>query len=262
MTFSWFCPATLFRLYLIKYASVILLLHSYAAPRSLYDVRVLYFPLPVNMDANTSRCFPTSSKVLAADQPDTFVYPWKGVLANIQRFPSGGQYIGPGSSKLRDMLSAKGLRPMKVHTLWDRKNGFSGFAIVEFEPTWVGFNNALAFEKTFEVEGHGKHQFYSSHERGSSLFGWMARDDDYNSATIFAERLRKMADLRTLAELESEEGRKAALLLESLRDQVQPTDNHTKQTVQRRFRHIPPFLSLFHLCRQWRLRQKSTPAKP
>lgn len=185
------------------------------------------------MEGNTSRCFPTSSKVLDTDQPDIFVYPWKEVPANIPRYLSSGKYIGPGSSNVKDMLFAKGLRPMKVHTLWERHNGFSGSAIVEFEPTWVGFTNALAFEKTFEVEGHGKRQFYSSHERESSLFGWMARNDDYDSATIFAEWLRKMADLKTLAELESEEGRKASLLLESLRDQVQATDNHTKQTVQR-----------------------------
>ncbi|KAI3900617.1 hypothetical protein MKW92_006732, partial [Papaver armeniacum] len=82
-----------------------------------------------------------------------------------------------------------------VQPLWNYR-GHSGFAIVIFNKDWPGFHNAMSFEKYFEADHHGKRDWYAKKHYGTSLYGWVARDDDYDAGNIVAEHLRKNGDLK------------------------------------------------------------------
>ncbi|XP_058725596.1 factor of DNA methylation 4-like [Vicia villosa] len=118
---------------------------------------------------------------------DKFVFPWTVVLANIVT------KFDPNS-----------------------RNGQTKFAIVEFGKEWDAFADALSLERIFESEHCGKRDYYRSRERGDKLFGWMARDDDYNSSNIVGQNLRVKADLKTVFEKKAEDDRKALKLAYSL----------------------------------------------
>ncbi|KAH9751889.1 hypothetical protein KPL71_014485 [Citrus sinensis] len=68
---------------------------------------------------------------------EKLVWPWIGIVVNI---PTGrgedGQSVGESLSKLRDEL-------IRV-------------CLVEFKKNWPGLHNAMAFEKAYEADHHGK----------------------------------------------------------------------------------------------------------
>lgn len=55
------------------------------------------------------------------------------------------------------------------------------------------------FEKEFEVEHHGKKDFLGG-SSSDGVYGWIARDDDYNKKGVLGEYLRKNGDLKTISE--------------------------------------------------------------
>ncbi|KAF3779768.1 Factor of DNA methylation 1 [Nymphaea thermarum] len=57
-----------------------------------------------------------------------------------------------------------------------------GIAILEFSREWSGYHSANSFERSFQVDHHGKKEWVEFQRHGSSMYGWMAREDDYNSA--------------------------------------------------------------------------------
>ncbi|TXG74080.1 hypothetical protein EZV62_002659 [Acer yangbiense] len=61
--------------------------------------------------------------------------------------------------------------------------GHSGYPVVEFDKEWAGFRDAIIFEKSFEVDHHGK-DYYAEKNQGDKPYGWVARDDDYNSKSL------------------------------------------------------------------------------
>lgn len=148
---------------------------------------------------------------------ELFVWPWMGIVANIKTTLVGGQHVGESGSKLRDELTREGFNPVRVHPLWNR-GGHSGFAIVEFNKDWAGFQNAIAFEKRFQVDHCGKEDYYVEKNRGEKLFGWMAREDDYKSRGIVSDHLCKHGDLKSLSGIEAEDQRKTSKLVSNLTD--------------------------------------------
>ncbi|XP_030537575.1 factor of DNA methylation 4-like [Rhodamnia argentea] len=154
-------------------------------------------------------------RLSSAKNDQQFVWPWMGVIANIKTVVKDGRYVGESGSKLREELEKKGFNPVRVQTLWNYR-GHSGLAIVEFNKDWVGFCNAIAFEKSYEIEHCGKRDFYVSKDRGDKTFGWLAYDDDYYSKGILGDHLRKKGHLRTLSDKEAEEQRKRSMLVADL----------------------------------------------
>ncbi|KAF8030890.1 hypothetical protein BT93_D0168 [Corymbia citriodora subsp. variegata] len=154
-------------------------------------------------------------RLSSAKNDQQFVWPWMGVIANIKTEFKDGRYVGESGTKLRDELEKKGFNPVKVHPLWNYR-GHSGLAVVDFNKDWVGFCNAIAFEKSYEIERCGKRDFYVSKDRGDKLFGWLAYDDDYHSKGILGDHLRKKGHLRTLSDKEAEEQRKGSMLVADL----------------------------------------------
>lgn len=146
---------------------------------------------------------------------ELIVWPWMALVANIPVEYKDGRYVGDGGRKLRDEWTSKGYNPLKVHPLWSRR-GHSGFAIVEFKKDWDGFQNAMAFEKAFEVENHGRKDWYTVRRKGDQLYAWIAREEEYNSTGLIGEYLRKNADLKTVSDIETEDKRKDMKLVSNL----------------------------------------------
>ncbi|XP_061340680.1 factor of DNA methylation 4-like [Gastrolobium bilobum] len=154
-----------------------------------------------------------TSEPVGKDQ--LFVWPWKGIVANIATEIKNGRYVGESGTKLREEFTLKGFRPLRVHPLWNH-NGHSGFAIVEFSTEWDGFTNAINFERSFEAEHCGKKDYYSLKCRGDRLYGWLARDDDYHMNSIIGAHLRKKGNLKTVSEKQADDKRKKSQLVSSL----------------------------------------------
>ncbi|KAE9465280.1 hypothetical protein C3L33_02809, partial [Rhododendron williamsianum] len=157
------------------------------------------------------------------DHDEMFVWPWIGIVVNLQTEWKDGRYVGASGSKLRDQLTRRGFNPTRVNPLWNFR-GHSGTATVEFNKDWSGFNYAMSFEKAYEADHHGKKDWIvikDMKDRGSDLYAWVARADDYKSDGIIGENLRKIADLRTISDLMEEEARKTSKLVSKLTDLIE-----------------------------------------
>lgn len=162
------------------------------------------------------------------DKHEKFVWPWKGIVANIPLQNKDGRYVGESGSKLRDELARKGFNPLKVIPLWNHQ-GHTGYAVVNFNKDFVGFGNAMSFEKAFASNFHGKLNWYGGQSRGDKLFGWVAREDDYNSRGVIGEHLRKNGDLKSITDIEVEDNRKTKSLVSNLSKTIEAKDTQCKE---------------------------------
>ncbi|KAF7824082.1 protein INVOLVED IN DE NOVO 2 [Senna tora] len=164
-----------------------------------------------------------------ANQDEQFVWPWIGVVVNIPtRRTEDGRCVGESGSKLREEYRAKGFNPTRVNPLWNFR-GHSGTALVEFNKNWPGLDNALAFERYYESNQHGKKEWYEKTEQKSGLYAWVARADDYKMNNIIGEYLRKMADIKTIPELMEEEARRQDKLVSNLTNIIEVKNRHLKE---------------------------------
>ncbi|GER50370.1 XH/XS domain-containing family protein, partial [Striga asiatica] len=154
------------------------------------------------------------------DENEVFVWPWKGVVANIPVQRIKGKYVGESGKKFREELQSRGFNPVRVQPLWNRM-GHSGFAVVDFNNDWVGLADALRFEKAYEANGQGKSAYFGARERGDKLYCWVARMDDYYAENVVGDYLKTKGDLKTLMEYEEEEKRKNGKLVASLASTVE-----------------------------------------
>ncbi|GAB4833701.1 hypothetical protein Ancab_031948 [Ancistrocladus abbreviatus] len=162
------------------------------------------------------------------DRNEKFVWPWKGVVANLPIVWKDGRYVGESGSKLRDDLKEKGFNPLKVIPLWNYR-GHSGWAIVDFNQDWEGFGHAMMFEKFFESDHRGKNDYLRDKSHGDKLYGWVARQDDYLMKGPVGEHLCKNADLRSIANLQAEEERKNEKLVSSLTNTIEAKKTQCKE---------------------------------
>ncbi|KAI3952353.1 hypothetical protein MKX01_005220 [Papaver californicum] len=140
-------------------------------------------------------------------EEEKFVYPWKGVLVNVDRQFKDGQYVSQSGNRIKEQLAKDGFNSVKVHVLWDAR-GSTGEAIVEFTKDWSGFRNAMSFENEFNRTGHGKGRYRFDRCGVGGMFGWVAREDDYKSGGVMGSYLSKNGDLRTIKDIEAEDERK------------------------------------------------------
>ncbi|KAG6433493.1 hypothetical protein SASPL_105107 [Salvia splendens] len=161
------------------------------------------------IDSSTERKFRKS-----ADEP--IVWPWMAVVANLPIEKKDGRYVGESGRKLKDEWIIQGYNPVKVHPLWGF-HGHSGFAIVEFSKDWEGFKNAMAFEKAFEVDNHGKRDWYAKRQKGGKLYGWLAREREYLGGGLIGKHLQNHADLKTISNIQKELHRKDTSLMSTLK---------------------------------------------
>lgn len=168
------------------------------------------------------------------DKEQLLVWPWMGVLANIQTEMRDGRRVGESGSKLRDELARKGFNPVRVHPLWGRY-GHSGFAIVEFKKDWDGFSNAIMFEKDFDSNHCGKKEYTETpvRDRGQRLYGWIAQEDDYKASGLVGDHLRKNGDLKSVDGKQAEDQRKDAKLVSNLKSTLERKHDHLREMESR-----------------------------
>ncbi|KAK1312017.1 hypothetical protein QJS10_CPA07g00183 [Acorus calamus] len=165
-------------------------------------------PLPTNSDE------PNGEENLEPEKEELFVWPWTGVLVNVPTERKNGKQVGESGSKQRDQLSR--FHVLKVTPLWNYQ-GHTGNAIVDFNKDWVGFKDALDFENYFKVERHGKKEWCNEgKEHDAGIYGWVARDYDYNSVGPVGDYLRKNGDLKSVNDLKEERENKSNTLVAHL----------------------------------------------
>lgn len=173
-----------------------------------------------------SQAVVTEEEALAeCDHSEMFAYPWIGIVVNIKTELQNGRYVGGSGSKLRDELTRRGFNPTRVHPLWNFR-GHSGTAVVEFTKDWSGFANAMSFEKAYEADHHGKRDWKTTKDHGSGIYGWVARADDYRAKDIIGDHLRKIGDLRTIADIMEDEERKNSKLVKKLNNMIEVKERH------------------------------------
>lgn len=172
---------------------------------------------------------PTNKGRLLVSSENQFVWPWTGIVVNIPtRQTEDGRCFGESGSKLRDEYRSKGFNPCRVRTLWNSW-GHTGAAVVEFNKSWLGLHNALAFEKAYAVDHHGKNDWLAYTEMKSGLYAWVARVDDYNMDNVIGEQLQKMGDVKTIPEIMEEEARRLDKLVSSVNKILQVKNNQLKE---------------------------------
>ncbi|KAK9126961.1 hypothetical protein Scep_015807 [Stephania cephalantha] len=175
-----------------------------------------------------STCIPETSSPTNEENDDLFVFPWIGIVANLQVVWRDGRHVGGSGSKIRDELTSKGFNPTRVRPLWNHQ-GHSGYAVVEFKKDWPGFNNAISFEKYFEAIHHGKKDLHAKKQDNSGMYGWVAREADYNSDNIIGKELRRIGDLKTIADIVAEEERKTGKLVKTLANTIEEKNKNLKE---------------------------------
>ncbi|XP_019199240.1 PREDICTED: factor of DNA methylation 4-like [Ipomoea nil] len=167
-------------------------------------------------ESNARLPSPSDPSTQGADE-ETFVWPWMGIVANIPVVYKDGKFVDESGQKLKMELVAKGYNPVKVYTLLANR-GFSGYAVVEFNSNFSGFANAMAFAQEFELDKHGKQEWYSSlkDESDDNLYAWIAGKEEYNSNSIVGDYLRGNGDLRTISEIQNENRKENSQLFSNL----------------------------------------------
>ncbi|CAH1432463.1 unnamed protein product [Lactuca virosa] len=161
---------------------------------------------------------------------EAIVWPWVCVVANIPVQYKDGRYTGDSGKKLKDEWINQGYKPTKVHPLWNRR-GHSGFAVVEFAKEMDGFGYATLFVKDFEVEKHGRKDWYNSKKcKDDKLYAWIARDEDYNSNGLVGDYLRKHGDLKAaVSQVEKEDEVKDCKLRMGLNKRLEETEKQSEE---------------------------------
>ncbi|CAK9188251.1 unnamed protein product [Ilex paraguariensis] len=162
------------------------------------------------------------------DVNELFVWPWMGIVANPPHSWKDGRYVSESGSRLREDLTGRGFSPVRVHPLWNHR-GFSGYAIVEFNRDWPGFNKAMLFEKNYEANHRGKRDYYAAKHTRDGLYGWVAREDDFNTNGIIGEHLRKTGDMKSISEIEAEEKHKTTKLVSNLTNVIDIKNQRLKE---------------------------------
>lgn len=161
------------------------------------------------------------------DGDEIYVWPWLGIVVNIPTEFKDGRFVGGSGSKLRDQLAARGFNPTRVSPLWNYR-GHSGTAIVEFNKDWSGFTNAMAFEKAYDADHHGKKDWKAKGQK-SDIYGWVARADDYNQGGLIMDHLRKIGDLRTISEILEDEANRTSKLVSNLANVIEVKQKHYEE---------------------------------
>uniref|UniRef100_A0A453T2J4 XS domain-containing protein n=2 Tax=Aegilops tauschii subsp. strangulata TaxID=200361 RepID=A0A453T2J4_AEGTS len=166
-------------------------------------------------------------RTVQMSREEQFVWPWMGVLANVPTEWRGGRQIGESGNRLKERLAA--FCPHKVVPLWSHR-GHTGNAIVEFGKDYASLRNAFSFENHFEAQGHGRRGWEASRCRGGpKMFGWVARADDRRTPGLVVEYLQRNADVKSVAELESEGTRKTDKLVANLASQIDVKAKHAQE---------------------------------
>lgn len=145
---------------------------------------------------------------------EKFVWPWSGIIANV-----------PMGQSLEERFSK--FKPIELVPLYS--NGNEGlFVVMRFEKDWSGFKDVVNFENSFKALKHGKDEWMKGKfEVGKGeIYGWQAREDDYRSGNVVGEYLKRIGKVLTIAEVEKEEAKAKAVMVEILSSEIEARNEH------------------------------------
>ncbi|XP_015931501.1 protein INVOLVED IN DE NOVO 2 isoform X1 [Arachis duranensis] len=172
---------------------------------------------------------PADDKTHLVNSDEQFVWPWTGIVVNIPTIQTeDGRCVGQSGAMLRDEYKSRGFNPRRVRALWSSQV-HSGTALVEFNNNWLGLDDALRFERAYELDHHGKKDWLANTELKYGIYAWLARVSDYKLNNIIGEQLRKMRDVRTINQLMEEEARKQDKLVLNLTNTIQVKNKLLKE---------------------------------
>ncbi|XP_031114429.1 protein INVOLVED IN DE NOVO 2-like isoform X2 [Ipomoea triloba] len=81
----------------------------------------------------------------------------------------------------------------------------------------------MAFAREFELDKHGKQEWYSSlkDESDDNLYAWIAGKEEYDSNSIVGNYLRRNGDLKTISEIQNESRRENSQLFSNLINELE-----------------------------------------
>ncbi|RHN64919.1 putative XS domain-containing protein [Medicago truncatula] len=168
---------------------------------------------------NEADQIPPPALAEAVNQPvpqvENYVWPWTGIIVNIKsNFNDSGYWLKEFAK----------YRPLDVHVFF--MDGDTQ-AVVDFNNDWNGFMNASEFEKSFETKHHGKKDWNSKDMQASSdIYGWVAREDDYNCGGPIGEYLRNKGRLRTVSDIVQEASESRNSIVENLANEIDITNEN------------------------------------
>ncbi|CAA7037236.1 unnamed protein product [Microthlaspi erraticum] len=112
-----------------------------------------------------------------------------------------------------------------------KKNGEEKYVwpwvgVVANVPTEIFKDLKTPYERSFEQDRHGKKDWKNNgiHTRGEKLYGWVAREEDYNSWGIVGEKVKKGRDLRSISQIEEGEKRQMNQLVDYLSQTIEKNE--------------------------------------
>ncbi|TVU21897.1 hypothetical protein EJB05_31568 [Eragrostis curvula] len=119
----------------------------------------------------------------------------------------------------------------------DEMEGSDTFAIVRFANDWSGFNDALTLENHFSVNKLGKNEWCARNDGGDAakgeggevevkVYGWIAREGDYNAASVVGRFLRKHTNLKTINDISKIEYEKSGKTVAALASQIEAKNRY------------------------------------
>ncbi|KAL4571056.1 hypothetical protein LXL04_017806 [Taraxacum kok-saghyz] len=166
---------------------------------------------------------------------ESVVWPLMAVVANIPFEHKDDCYLAndfldDSANNLKDELIKQGHKPLKVYPLWSSL-GHSGFAVVEFGKELDGFNHTKMFVNDFEVDKHGRKDWYDRNRciDDNKLYAWIANDEDYYSNGIVGVFLRKNGILKAVSTIEKENEVKNINVMLGLKTRLEEMSETTKE---------------------------------
>lgn len=148
---------------------------------------------------------------------DHYVWPWTGVIVNIE-----DKVLHDSGYWLKELAKYK---PLDVRIL--NENDLTAQAVVDFSNDWNGFLNAREFEKSFEIIHCGKKDWNLQNlQPGSKIYGWIAREDDYNCQGPIGKYLRKKGSLRTVSDIVQEASESRSSIVANLANKIDMTNEN------------------------------------
>ncbi|KAL2338202.1 hypothetical protein Fmac_012648 [Flemingia macrophylla] len=157
-------------------------------------------------------------------QDDLYVWPWTGIIVNIKGKPVDAGYW------LKEFARFK---PIGFH-IFLKDGDLIAQAAIDFNNDWNGFMNACEFVKSFENARNGKKDWNSRKlEAGPDIYGWIAREDDYNCEGPIGEYLRNKGRLRTVSDIVQEESESRNNIVTNLTHEIEITNENLDQMQHR-----------------------------
>ncbi|KDP41984.1 hypothetical protein JCGZ_27002 [Jatropha curcas] len=154
---------------------------------------------------------------------DVFVWPWMGIVVNIVNEAKDRNALQDSGYWLKKFALYK---PLDIYTFWSEEDQ-TGMAVLKFNNDWNGFINATEFEKSFETSHHSKKNWKELKANpGSTIYGWCARADDYDTEGLVGEYLRKEGKLRTISGIVQEATESRNVVVAHLANKIDQTNEN------------------------------------